>query len=177
MTEEQSLPLSGYAIVKVYSTTAELKPKPPANPEVTEPVVNFGWDWRRGGTDKSVFEVRITLAMEPAKERPYYAAVDAVGRFRQIGDSSELPMEKFVALQAVAILLPYARQHLTNLTVNTFPGAYYLPSLNVVELMKGFDVRKTSAGQASGSKETPIGPKRVVGKVVPATRAKMKKKP
>jgi preprotein translocase subunit SecB len=151
MVEERSLPLSGYAIVKIYMTSAELKLKQPTNPEVTEPVVNFGWDWRRGNTDKSVFEVRISLAMEPVKERPYYAAVDAVGRFRKIGQSSVLPVEQFAALQAVAILLPYARQHLTSLTVNTLPGAYYLPSLNVVELMKGFDISKTTAAkEASG---------------------------
>jgi hypothetical protein len=54
-------------------------------------------------------------------------------------------MERFAALHAVAILLPYARQYLTNLTVNTLAGAYYLPAVNTVELMKGFDPSKTTA--------------------------------
>jgi preprotein translocase subunit SecB len=143
-TKPGSLPLSGYSIVSVYLTTAELRPKEPADTNATEPPVTFGWDWRRT-TDKSVFEVRLTLALEPVKERPYATAVDAVGRFRQIGDSPSPRVEDFASLQAVAILLPYAREHLTSLTAKTKAGPYYLPSVNVYELMKDFDVAKTSA--------------------------------
>ena len=149
--------------MSVYLTMAELKPKQPTDTSPTEPTVTFGWDWQRT-SDKSVFEVRLTLALEPVKERPYATAVDVVGIFRQIGDSPSPRVEEFASLQAVAILLPYAREHLTSLTAKTKAGPYYLPSVNVYDLMKDFDVAKTTAAAQAAVGSLRSGAKALPGK-------------
>lgn len=149
-TQPTALPLSGYSIVRVVMTTAELKIREPEGEnEQGKTDVNFGWDWRRA--EKSLFDVRLTLSIDPSPGRPYYAAVDAIGRFRQVGDTPSLSVEDFASLQAVAILLPYVRQHLTALTANTPSGPYYLPSVNVVELMKDMNGRKATGAKQSES--------------------------
>lgn len=150
----RQLPLSGYLLDRVYISEAKLEPQKPVDENEPEPVVNFGWDWRYS-SDRSAFEVRLTLVIEPAKGRAYRASIDTIGRFQAVVDQPSVPVDQFVRLQAVAILLPYARQHLTNLTVNTRPGAYYLPSLNITELMKDFDPEKTTgAGQTRARAKT-----------------------
>lgn len=142
-TTKQNSPLSGYAIVKVYQTSAQLKPVPPGEIKGDGEGASFSWDWRWGAS-VAAFEVRLTVSLEAAAERPYSATVDAVGRFRQVGDKPAVAIEEFVRLQAVAIVMPYLRQHLTNLTVNTLSGPYFLPSINIAELMKDFDPKKAT---------------------------------
>jgi preprotein translocase subunit SecB len=142
LSEPKALPLSGYNLLRVYLRSAELKAVPPPS-EAKSHNVSFGWDWRFLKEPRA-FEVLLTLAIEPSKEHPYSASVEAVGRFRQNSDAPAVEFERFVTLQAVAILLPYVRQYLTNLTVNTRAGAYYLPSVNVAELMKGIDLSEST---------------------------------
>jgi len=135
-------PLSGYALLDVYTYEQSLKPydgnkKPPIETEVS-----FGWDWRYVTTD--IFEVKLLVSITPTVDKPLSASSTLVGTFRVSG-TPRIPLESFVTLQAVAILLPYARQYLANLTVNTLGGAFHLPSINVEELMTRFDLTKATA--------------------------------
>ncbi len=145
MSAVSQLPLSGYVIRKVYQTVAEMGPRLPSETSSEdEEQIGFSWDWRVRG--RHSFEVRLELNIDARKGRPYYAKVDAVGQFGMTG-APDVKFEDFVCLQAVAVLLPYARQYLTNLTVNSLQGPYFLPSLNVVKLMADFDYSKTTGAK------------------------------
>ena len=135
MTGQQALPLSGYAIEKVYSSELVFRDERPK--ESAEREIGFAWDWRMRGEDH--FEVRIILSVGPTTERDEFVRVDVIGRFRRLGTEPTLPLEDFVRLQAPAILLPYARQLVSLLTGHGFFGSLYLPPLNVTRLMRGID--------------------------------------
>lgn len=51
-------------------------------------------------------------------------------------DNLDLPIEKFATLNGPAIILPYIRQHLTDLTIKAGFNPYYLPPVNFHELNK-----------------------------------------
>lgn len=142
MSPEEGSHLSGYAVVKVYSTDQELRHKSADGDASNHDALKFGWDWR--WVAGRLFEVRITVSVEPSKTRSDYVSVNAIGRFRQVDGTPSISIEQFVRVQAVAILLPYARQYITALTSNAFSGAYYLPTLNVYELMRPFDPSKAT---------------------------------
>jgi len=153
MSEHHALPLSGYTIAKIYATTQELRHKDAA-PGASQDVISFLWDWRP--VDDSTFEVRIVVSVEPSEARDTFISTDVVGRFRRMTDAPRVSQQDFVSLQAVALLLPYARQYLSNLTVNSVHGAYYLPAVNVTALMQDFDVTKaTGARQTQGHRAAP----------------------
>lgn len=163
MTEEQTkLPLSGYAILKVYTTLHELRAKEPGEDVTEHDAMQFGWDWR--WVEDKTFEVRITVAVEPSASRRQYAATNVVGRFRQVTESAQPAIGDFVKLQAVAILLPYARQYLTGLTANSVDGAFYLPTINVAALMHGFDTTKVTAARQEADLPEPKVARSSVGR-------------
>jgi preprotein translocase subunit SecB len=70
-----------------------------------------------------------------------------IGLFRKVAEVPKVSLTEFVTLQAVAILLPYLRQFLTSLTINALAGPYYLPTLNVADLMKDFDPAKATGAK------------------------------
>jgi len=144
MKTTKEIPLSGYSIQQVYASHLSFDARPSKNlPDI--PVDDeFGWDWRL--VSDGEFEVRITVSIGAAKNRALVASTTVVGRFSSSG-TPNVPVEKFVGLQAVAILLPYARQYLAAATVNSPTGAFHLPTINVVELMKNFDPDKTTAAR------------------------------
>jgi len=152
---ERELPTSGYALVKIYTPAMEMRHRE-AGERSEHDQVSFGWDWRV--TKDEFFEVRITVAVEPHPARRDHASVALVGVFRQVGDKASLSREEFVSLQAVAILLPYARQILSSLTAYSADRPFYLPTLNVAALMKDFDPAQTTA--ATSSRRVPKGRKR-----------------
>lgn len=138
MTKGKGLPLSGYAILSVFIVSQKLEPIEVGGTN-SDDDVQFAWDWRLSGED--LFDVLVKLRVGATKERPSLAEVSLVGRFRRTNPETSVGLAEFAHIQAVAILLPYVRQALANLTVMTERGAYHLPSVNVVALMKDFDVK------------------------------------
>jgi preprotein translocase subunit SecB len=149
VSEPRDLPFSGYALLTVYTPAQELRHKESGDPN-THGAMNLAWDWRF--MDENVFEVRIAVSIEPSRDRSDFVSVHIVGRFKKVGDSPALTLSDFARIQAVAILLPYARQALSSLTSNTLSGAYYLPPVNVFKLMEPFD-----AALATGAKQLESG--------------------
>src|SRR5688500_4662860 len=138
-------PLSGYSITKVYSSRQLFETKDESDNSTDHGALRFGWDWR--WVAPKVFEVKITVEIQPSATRRQYAYVDAIGQFQQVDEKPTIDVGQFVQLQAIAILLPYARQFLSAMTSVSAEGAFYLPSLNVAILMKGFDATKTTAAR------------------------------
>lgn len=152
MSTIKDLPLSGYALSGVFTKMQELREKDlPADKE-RQGAINVGWDWAFVGDE--AFDVEVSVSVEPTKERPEYFATAVVGRFRQLGQAPSVELEKFAHLQAVAILLPYVRQVLSNLTsLSPYGNAFYLPSLNVVNMMKDFDPKNATGANELHERE------------------------
>ena len=142
MSEMHTLPTSGYALSKVYTTQLGLNRKDPDESDVHN--VGVGWDWRLAGRKR--FEVMLGIKVSPTKDRKEELVAHVVGRFR-IVESPRVKLQEFVGLQAIAILLPYARQCLSSLTLNSYDGSYYLPSLDVSLLSKDFDFSATTGAK------------------------------
>lgn len=159
MSENEKL--SGYAIERVYTTHQELRQKARTEIAAEGGAMTFGWDWR--WLKRPVFEVRILVGIEATVERPEAITTNVVGRFSQVGDGPSIAIEKFVRLQAVAILLPYARQFLSSLSANSQHGAYYLPTLNVNVLMKDVDTSKSTAAKQEAAERSRRGSENQVG--------------
>lgn len=155
MTTSKTFPASGYAILKVYTSAQSLEVKDIDTLPIGTLDVKFGWDWRYVAAD--TFEVKVSIVLEPEKSRPFSASTTVVGVFRRVGDSHKVTLRNFVGLQAVAILLPYARQYIANLTVNTMTGAFNLPTVNVVALMADFDPEKTTGAHQEKDGQIPDG--------------------
>ncbi len=179
MTQEvkSKAPLSGYAIERVYTLEQSLRPiKSDALPLPNESDVNFGWDWRY--LKPGVLEVKLVLGLEPDTTHPFEARITTVGTFIVTGEP-KVPIEEFVRLQAVAILLPYARQYLANLTVNTLTGPMHLPSLDVQVMMARFDPEKTTgAHQRREGQQFLAAPKAPSGqtRAIPGPTTKRRKR-
>lgn len=148
-------PFSGYLIGKIYTTQQQIRPEKPSDNAAEHAEFRFGWDWRWLEHDR--FEVRLTVGITASPERPEDISTDVIGQFR-LAEQQRIAVEEFARLQAVAILLPYARQFLANLTFNGLFGAYHLPTLNVNVLMEGMDLASaTAASQKRPVKAVEIG--------------------
>jgi preprotein translocase subunit SecB len=171
MTTQKGLPLSGYSIEKIYVQHQVLEDKR-AGPEREHGQVGLGWDWRFLPTNPEPrFEVRLRVSVEPSAERDDYVSVSLVGRFKIEVPSPTVPLKDFVRFQAVAIMMPYARQHISALTSASYYGTYYLPSINVAEAMKDFDFAQTTGASqlqdlsntVHSPSETMLPPESIVG--------------
>lgn len=158
----KELPLSGYAIEKVYTTDLELKHQAPDSGGRGWGF-GFSWDWRKA---KDRIEVALEVKIGPSVERAEALHARVVGQFRQTTDRPNVAIENFVQLQAVAILLPYVRQALSTLTLMSYHGVFHLPSINVAALMADYDKTKATGTIAVAAANKPSigkassGPKR-----------------
>jgi hypothetical protein len=147
MSETKAVPLSGYAILGVHAISQEISVVRPPEGEDDGGDFSFAWDWKFVNS-KEVFDVLIRVGLTPTKARPYSAAVGLVGRFQQMEKNPSVAIDDFVTMQAVAILLPYARNYLATLSQSTRYGAFHLPTLNVAVLMADM-----APSEATGAKQ------------------------
>ena len=145
------LPASGYTIEKVYSTHQSLATQ--HGDYSREGNINIAWDWWR--IDESLFEVSLTVSIEPGKSRAERLEATVIARFKQAGNQPSVAREEFVRLQAPAILLPYVRETLSSLSSHGFFGPYYLPSINVYNLMQGFNASIATGARQVAAPATP----------------------
>lgn len=83
-------------------------------------------------------DVELLVRIDPDEEhrQPYALTVAYVGRF-QFGDLPEgLAPERFVKRNAAAILFPYVREMIGNLTARGAYGPLHLPPINVVAMLE-----------------------------------------
>jgi preprotein translocase subunit SecB len=148
-----TLPLSGYAISKVFSLKQhyEVIEKSNGLPKTEE--VSFAWDWRIVSDD--LFEVLVSITIDPSAARCERFGSHVVGRFRRLAEKPSVDLQAFVTLQAVAILMPYVRQMLSGLTAQSEAGAYYLPVVNVARLMAGMKPENATGAKQLRDEEKP----------------------
>jgi preprotein translocase subunit SecB len=142
-------PKSGFRLDAVHFYKQSQSPPPRGKVTARKRPIRVSWDWRR--VAKSQVQVKLSVEIGPSLAAPETLAVSLFGDFSYRGKTA-LPVERFVGVNAVSILVPYAREALSNLSSRGLHGTYYLPSINVVELMKVFNFsRTTGARQALGA--------------------------
>lgn len=160
MTDESIDVGIGYRLRRVYTTEQkqELVSDDTEIPESEEDrELSFFWDWRLSGSqfdahsDSGFAEVEalsfdvavgVNVGPSPLDHSRYVCTVvgDFVGTIEQ-----DLGLEKFVKLNSVAMLFPYLRQVVTNLS-GWAPGeTLYLPIINV-GLLEGGLVMEDARG-------------------------------
>jgi preprotein translocase subunit SecB len=106
--------------------------------------VSFGWDWRPSGP--MVFDVIITIGVNPSKEQNDMARITLAGTFRATGELP-VPFAEFVRLHGPVILLPYARETLSQITSRGPFGPFLLAPLNLVGLMQRCNMTESTGGR------------------------------
>jgi preprotein translocase subunit SecB len=103
------------------------------------------WDWTVG--DDRQFDVFLGVEVRPSRDAPERVVVGVVGEFQLELGVPSLSLQSFVQTAAPAILFPYVRETISSLTGRGPHGSYYLPSINVVRMMKSYDFEATSGAQ------------------------------
>ncbi len=74
----------------------------------------------------------------------FTASISMVGIFKVEKEPQELPLQQFAEINAPAIIYPFIREHLANLTMKAGMKAVLLPPVNFVQL---YEDRKKERGQ------------------------------
>jgi preprotein translocase subunit SecB len=147
MTEPGKLPTSGYVFDRVYTNNLAMRVTALKEDAPSEPPLLFSWDWKLLSPDRKTFEVLINVGVDPSVKRQEELRVTICGRFRAEGDHQEVSLENFVRFHAPAILMPFARETISNLTTRGFYDTLVLPPLNVQMLMERQDLAATTGAK------------------------------
>ena len=87
-------------------------------------------------------EIKVNLA-EDVSEPPFIFNFKLVGIFKQIKGKENLSLEEFSKKQAPALLIPYVREIISNITSRTSLPVLIIPPINVFALLekKGSDAK------------------------------------
>jgi hypothetical protein len=126
--------------------------------------IQFSWNWRvrstipageTEGEDLSeeipkalLVDVVIGLQRGASQQTPYELVSRIIGTFAAIRPDDEWPDEypglhEFVGINAVTSLMPYLRHRVSDLSDQTPYPPYYIPMVNVPELMASFELKKS----------------------------------
>src|SRR5688572_9819598 len=147
MTEHEELPLTGYSIIGIYTLAQDFAVAEPPKAEPTVGELSVAWDWMFVGATQGTFDVYLRILVNPTQSKPYRASVSLVGRFKQSAPKPAVSVTEFVKMQAVAILIPYIRQHIATLTMGAPSGAYQMPIVNVAKMTSDFNADDTTGGK------------------------------
>jgi preprotein translocase subunit SecB len=133
----QALPQPVYKLDRVYTNGVHLtvEERTPELPKVPGPLV-FGWDWTTLLGRPRMFDVAVTVGFDGSWERLESVRVTVNGRFTIEEGTPSIKFSNFVRVHAPAMLMPYARELLSSVTRHGFYGAYHIPLVNILELMK-----------------------------------------
>lgn len=114
--------------------------------DTIEDPLRIGWDWAWVEQDRS-FDVAVSLERRPEKKRPEQIMVQVVGRFTLTGHPTSVQIDEFALNNATAILFPYARQVLFQLSANGPFGAQVVQPVNIANVVARFDPRTATAAR------------------------------
>lgn len=108
-----------------------------AVPEPDNDNAEWGWDWR--WKDHDHFEVGLLFSGPAVSARPEKVQVSVNAVFRVVGEAQTVPISQFAHGHAAALIFPYIRQVVDELTSRSPYGRVLLPPTNIVVLMSNFD--------------------------------------
>lgn len=107
--------------------------------------VSWGWDWRWNDHDR--FEVALLFGAAALRSRPEEIQVSVTATFRVVGEMQTVPIAKFAHTHAPALIFPYIRQVLDELTTRSPYGRILLPPTNMLALMASFEADEATGAQ------------------------------
>lgn len=108
--------------------------------------VQWGWDWRWVSSDQ--FEVGLLFSVPSMDSRPERLEVAVTATIRIVGVDQTVPVQMFAYAHAPALMFPYIRQVVDDLTSRSPLGRVLLPPTNTVALMSKFN-----ASESTGAKQ------------------------
>jgi preprotein translocase subunit SecB len=145
MKTQSEAPTSGFHLLRVVAIHQEHSTVLDEPPSESTRRIKVEWDWIT--REDRQFDVFLGVDVQASKDAPESVNIEIVGEFAMRSDVPSLSFQSFVQTAAPAILFPYAREIISSLTGRGPFGAYYLPSINVVRLMKDYDFDSTSGAQ------------------------------
>ena len=126
--------LSGYTIRRIFTPQLVFEGigEGADLPETEAGNLTLGWDWKAGSGHE--FEVILTASIAATRPRPERVRVVLVGSFEVVGERPSVDPETFARRHAPAILFPYLRETIANLTIRGLFGALHLPPFNLQAL-------------------------------------------
>ncbi len=92
--------------------------------------------------------LRLVLEPDPEKNQPYHVDVAYRGDFLLASDLQGLDKKLLSSTNCAAILFPYLRQTVSDLTSRGTNGAIFLPPINVAAMLTGAqDAKGTEGGR------------------------------
>jgi len=100
-------------------------------------VVKLGIE-RRLTEGAVVAEVVLHFAIRPKGEEQsaFYLEVDLAGRFEQEAATQNMALEPFLKVNGPALLVPFLREVVANITFRSRHGVMLLPAINVAALVQ-----------------------------------------
>jgi preprotein translocase subunit SecB len=135
---------SGYVLEALYFPLQQIGPDH-AEDEGEHTDIAWGWDWRWNDADR--FEVGLMLGIPPTTSRPEKLEVAATAVFRVVGVAQTVQPTEFAHTHAPAVLFPYVRQVVDELTSRSPYGRVLLPPTNVVALMGNFEPAESTGAK------------------------------
>lgn len=135
-------PGTGYSLQSIHTTRASYQSARETSETPEERELAFRWDWRLQG--ERGFEVLLGATVGPMRGRPDAMEAVVVGTFSIVGEVQSIDLRRFVSLNAPALLMPYLREVLTNLSAHGPHGPFILPPINVVVLSESFDMQAST---------------------------------
>lgn len=175
--DEVGLTGPSYELADVYSSRQlfELVEVDEDTPPEEERKTEFSWNWRLIQTIATeqtaeryensdaipkglLIEVNLGLRVGPSSSASYRAETQLVGRFLCVRPDEEWPndlppLHTFASLHAVSVLIPYLRQRMSDISGQGPHDEFYLPVLNVHDLMEPFEIEESVGWK--GLKELP----------------------
>jgi preprotein translocase subunit SecB len=147
-TASDAIADSGYAIGRVYAVqmrydvhAGDLISGGAARAD-TRRLFNIGWDWKISG--RRAFDVVIAVHVHPSPDTPDEANVSVAASFQAADGPLSVSPREFVRYHAPAILLPFAREMLADLTRRGPFGPFLLMPLNLPAVMATMDESRSS---------------------------------
>lgn len=139
--------LAGFRLLRVYvgqQSYALVSEGDLPEGEADEREFGVAWDWTLGDGDK--FSIALGVMIEPNNEAPERVEVGVVGEFAY-GNATSVTLRDFVKGNGPAILFPYIRQLVTQLTTAGPVGAFYLPPINMLALLNQYSYEETTGAR------------------------------
>ena len=99
--------------------------------------VNFSTNFNiNEAMDQAIVILSCTLFKGFREENyPFYLFVEIVGNFTLAGDYSKIEIKQFCQINATAILFPYLRAYISQITAISSMPHILLPTINVMKLL------------------------------------------
>lgn len=147
---------SGYRLEKVYALEARYERVPTDEDLERERPLEFFWDWRI--LEPRRFEVVFGAAVSEGDGCPDMFMAVVAGSFELVGDVQSIAVQKFVSLNAPALLTPYLREALSSLSGRGAFSTYYLPPINIGALSEELDFNASTGATQMEEQPQLLGP-------------------